>query len=150
MINDKIIFLDIDGVLNSHLTKEPIDLEKVRILREIVESSGAQLVLSSSWKVFNDPEFSGYPQYLYLTECLASENLFLIDHTPDIGARPVEISEWLKHHPNVTSWLSLDDDFSQKDYDSSGLDSKRLLQTCYWTEGLTQEHIPKAIEILRR
>lgn len=89
-----------------------------------------------------------YPQYLYLTECLASENLSLIDQTPDIGARPVEISEWLKNHPNVTSWLSLDDDFSSEEYDQSGLDTKRLLQlqTC---EGLTQEHVPKAIEILR-
>ena len=146
MINNKIIFLNIDGVLNSYSSKEPIDLEKVRILREIVESTDSQLVLSSSWKVFHDPEFAGYSQYLYLTECLASENLSLIDQTPDIGARPVEIYEWLKNHPNVTSWISLDDDFRPKDYDLAGLDSNRLLQTC---SGLTQEHVQKAIEILR-
>lgn len=82
-----------------------------------------------------------YPQYLYLTECLASENLSLIGYRS-------KTTEWLKNHPNVTSWISLDDDFSSEEYDQSGLDTKRLLQlqTC---EGLTQEHVPKAIEILR-
>ena len=53
----KVIFLDIDGVLNNEYSKTRapsgvigIDGDKVKRLRKIVESTGAKLVLTSSWK----------------------------------------------------------------------------------------------------
>lgn len=53
----KVIFLDVDGVLNSQDLFErcgeelvPIDEENIRYLKEIVDATGAQIVLSSSWR----------------------------------------------------------------------------------------------------
>ena len=54
----KIIFLDVDGVLNSQDLLErcgedklvPIDEENIRCLKEIVDETGAEIVLSSSWR----------------------------------------------------------------------------------------------------
>lgn len=147
----KIIFLDIDGVLNTSETKEPIDLNKVKHLSTIVKSTGAKIVLSSSWKILNDPNFPGYAEYLYLTECLASEGLSIIDQTPGpCHNRPREIRQWLEQHPHVLSWVSLDDDFRPDQYTSEGLDSDRLIKTSYSGSyaGLCEDHIAWAIAIL--
>ena len=52
----KIIFLDIDGVLNCQKSQSKcggligIDDKKVKVLRKIVESTNAKIVLCSSWK----------------------------------------------------------------------------------------------------
>lgn len=50
----KIIFLDVDGVLNSstYINKETyhIKQEKVRFLKNIVDHTGANIVLTSTWK----------------------------------------------------------------------------------------------------
>ena len=62
----KVIFLDIDGVLNSdeyiHKARklgfkgieEEIDIEKVELLKKAVEQTGARVVLSSSWRLTNN------------------------------------------------------------------------------------------------
>ena len=56
----KIIFLDIDGVLNCVTTKERIPGSKlllgmedikIRYLKEIVDRTDAKIVLTSTWKV---------------------------------------------------------------------------------------------------
>lgn len=53
----KIIFLDFDGVLNSasycRLHREPgvlLDPTRMALLRRIIETTGAEIVLSTSWK----------------------------------------------------------------------------------------------------
>ena len=61
----KVIFLDIDGVLNTSQTfieidnefiktgkrRIEIDLDRVELLKEIVDATGAVIVLSSSWRL---------------------------------------------------------------------------------------------------
>ena len=58
----KIIFLDIDGVLNSVAYDRSrtaddgnIDESRLVLLRELVEQTGARLVLTSSWRSHWDP-----------------------------------------------------------------------------------------------
>lgn len=50
----RVIFLDIDGELTytgyRNEKTQNIDLEKVALLKEIVETTDAKIVLSSSWK----------------------------------------------------------------------------------------------------
>lgn len=50
----RVIFLDIDGELTytgyRNEKTQDIDLEKVALLKEIVETTDAKIVLSSSWK----------------------------------------------------------------------------------------------------
>ena len=53
----KIIFLDVDGVLNCATTKERVrDLlfvedRKVQLLKELVDETGATIILSSTWRL---------------------------------------------------------------------------------------------------
>ena len=149
-MDNKIIFLDIDGVLNHVNTKEPINLEKVKLLKHIVKSTQSKIVLSSSWRVCNEPNTPQYSQWLYLLDVLSSENLSISDVTPYKGFnRPLEISIWLKSHPEVISWISLDDDFSAEDYEDEGLDPNRLIFTSYFGEGLTLDLAKKAITLLK-
>lgn len=46
----KVIFLDIDGVLNQDNCGAKIEEQFVRRLAHIVEETGAEIVLSSSWR----------------------------------------------------------------------------------------------------
>jgi hypothetical protein len=52
----KVIFLDIDGVLNTTSTTEMfeeytfVEDEKVQLLKQLVTRTGAKIVLSSSWR----------------------------------------------------------------------------------------------------
>ena len=57
----KIIFLDIDGVLTSDMYEESrlekrddnrIDLSRVKLLAELVKSTDAKIVLTSTWRVY--------------------------------------------------------------------------------------------------
>lgn len=49
-----IVFLDVDGVLtySNYKNNETanIDIEKVRLLKEICDKSNAKVVISSSWR----------------------------------------------------------------------------------------------------
>ena len=51
----KAIFLDVDGVLTTFSYHNPdtnhINPEKVQVLRQIVERTGAKIVLTSTWKM---------------------------------------------------------------------------------------------------
>ena len=72
----KIIFLDVDAVLNCATTKERVrDLlfvedRKVQLLKELVDETGATIILSSTWRFgFENPEI--YPELFELENKLA-------------------------------------------------------------------------------
>lgn len=157
----KIIFLDIDGVLNSvdyfEQTKgckgyTEINPEKVKLLKEIVERTGAELVLSSTWRCLaknnSEPE---HPMYTYLTDTLKEYGMKIIDHTPCIGQnRPKEIKAWLDNQQDKdVRFVSLDDDFPEYEYKEFGI-GNCLVRTSFYEKygGLRQEHVEKAVEIL--
>ncbi len=113
-----IIFLDIDGVLNNKSTDEyaptgciGIMDEKVELLRQIIDRTGAKVVLSSDWRFEKDKNTK---DYIYLTNKLNNYNIKIYDVTPDIkwSKRGHEILEWLNVH-KIDGWVVLDDiDFS--------------------------------------
>ena len=159
----KIIFLDIDGVLNSmdyfEQTKDckgytEINPEKAKLLKEIVDRTGAQIVLSSTWRDLaqreNEP---GHPMYTYLTDTLKEYGMEIIDHTPYIGQdRPKEIKAWLDNQQDMTiRFVSLDDDFPKHKYDEVGI-GDCLVRTSFYEKdgGLRKEHVEKTVEILNR
>ena len=87
----KIIFLDIDGVLNCANSNSRcgsyigIDDEKVKALLEIVEQTGAKIVLCSSWKDGWDP-INKQEQYYhanYLDKKLKKGGLYAFAKTKD-------------------------------------------------------------------
>lgn len=110
----KVIFLDIDGVLNSHRSAVafggmPFDVHAhrgrfdeiaIRLIGGIAEVSGAQIVLSSSWR--NDTNWEQIGPAL---------GLAIVDRTPSmLGPRGREIAAWLAAHPEVTAYAIVDDD----------------------------------------
>lgn len=160
----KYIFLDIDGVLNCadwfEECKETdeyteINPEKVRMLKEIVDNTGAEIILSSTWRDLashdGKPE---HPMYTYLVNTLKQFGLSIKDHTPYIqDNRTQEIKEWLEGYAGHREYtfVILDDDFSKKEYEKYGI-GDRLIKTDFYgmNGGLQREHVNRAIKILNK
>lgn len=93
----KVIFLDVDGVLNhckcfqEQGTRMAIDGSCIRCLKEIVDATGAKLVVSSTWRM--------YPNNLDLLKIRLREfNMEVADCTPLewVGSsRSAEIEDWI-------------------------------------------------------
>lgn len=168
---EKVIFLDIDGVLNDdhHVPGTPVIDEKlVSYLALIVCRTNARIVLSSSWKhAWRRFEEAGFvPQSRYdddlveLKEKLDHFDLVIDDITPDSGSgpdsRPQEIRGWLLTHGNVRSFVILDDDdfwtfgWMDSHFVCTQTDTDEVRWPGYvsTTRGLTLEHAKSAIAIL--
>lgn len=149
----KVIFLDIDGVLNNAFLKETIGIivgignKYVKRLRKIVDATGAKIVLTSSWREYKTPEGDDI-HWEYLVRKLAKEGLTIYDVTKDRGDnRGYGILQWYTHR-DVTDWVVLDDE-EFDDYRPYGI-LKHLVKTYYYSPdgGLQDEDVEKAIEIL--
>lgn len=155
----KIIFLDIDGVLNSdkfykdlsqyirwkkakeegksrdeQVALASIDPETVQWVWYIINHTQASLVISSTWR--NDNKLSEKFKYMGLPE--------FIDITPSTiqRHRGTEIQMWLDAHPEVDNYVILDDDTDVLDSQS-----EHFVHVSY-EEGLNEEFANKAINIL--
>ena len=160
-----IIFLDIDGVLNSmpyfNKNKEKGHLEicdyHLQMLAKIYHTCDAKIVLSSSWRELDDEsDIHVYWMYQYLLDELARYDMEIISKTPVIDMnRPLEIKTWLDNREDKENicFVSLDDDFSKEKYDVYGI-GHCLVKTEFFCSdmsegGLQQKHVDKAIEILK-
>lgn len=158
----KVIFLDVDGVLNSigwmkkndgnkHGNFE-INPENVKMLKEIVDKTGAKIVLSSTWRNVDGTDGEPrHPMYDYLVGELRKLGMEIFSRTPLINNdRPKEIKKWLDETSfDIESFISIDDDFSEKDYEKQGV-CNRLIKTQFWDEngGLQRNHVEQAIQLL--
>lgn len=124
----KIIFLDIDGVLNSSRTYNPkhfpyiVEPKPVDRLIETLRQSGAEVVLASTWRF--DP----------IGRLAAKESgIPFIDCLPELPgqSRSAEIRAWLDRHLEVTRYVAVDDE-------DDGLDDVPLFQPDP-NEGLSPE-----------
>jgi len=141
----KVIFLDHDGVIclssnwGSRLKKQqkarkklsqdvmtlPVDArfdnfdkKAIKVLNEILEQTGAKIVVSSDWRIWCSVEEMG--------DYYESQGIIKrpIDFTGNVidqskvtwhrnwdseGTRSLEIQAWLEQHPEVTHWVSVDD-----------------------------------------
>lgn len=106
----RVIFLDIDGVLNAHHnTKEReggfigMDPHLVRLFNRIVHMTRAKVVLSSSWRHDDD--------WRHTMERWGLDVVPFIDRTERSmsGHRGEEIQEWLDRHPFVVEYAIIDD-----------------------------------------
>ena len=139
----KVIFLDIDGVLNDKYCRARV--------REIVRQTDARLVLISSWKKYWKREETTDPDMLYLMRKLKRFGLSIYDKTEESfwANRGEGIHVWLSANEDVTAWVVLDDE-TFPDYEKYGID-KHLVKTKFFYEkdaGLQEEHAEQAIAIL--
>jgi hypothetical protein len=108
----RVIFLDIDGVLNCEKTPNPrkfpyiVDPSLLGRLNRIVSLTGATVVLSSTWRY--DPAGLFSAKYWGIP---------FSDVIPDMPecARRDEILSWLKSRPDVERYVVLDDEDDELD-----------------------------------
>lgn len=157
----KLIFLDVDGVLNCHSTKDRcgqyigIEDSKVKLLKEIVDWTNAKLVLVSTWKEwwFKEDRLKDRQDDLatYLDEKLAKQGLVIYDKTNDYnsinrGKGILRYIELLEERGNfVDKFVILDDETF--DYLKSKT-TKYLVRTSFDKNGLEKKHVRKVIEKL--
>jgi len=111
-----VIFLDVDGVLNTtHSSMWTISKKKLKLLRRLVETTGAEIVVSSTWRVPRWTAIDNKQPLDVLRKKLFYSKMKIFDKTPiiyDKGCavdRGIEIDQWLKDHPEVTNYVILDD-----------------------------------------
>lgn len=154
----KVIFLDIDGVLNTPSSESRcgeyigIDDDKTKMLAEIVKRTNAEIVLVSTWKKYwrKEEKLKPLQDYsaTYLDEKLKKFGIKATDKTKDKSdgkylSRGEGILEYIERN-KVEKCVILDD--FQFDYD--GCDLTDYLIKTKQTEGLTKAQAEKACEIL--
>ena len=167
----KAIFLDIDGVLNGDYLytlpyrQQPrcqgylgIGAAHVKLLAWIMEMSidefteRPKIILTSSWKYdYDDYMKDGYHNRIgkYLREHLRKFGIAIYETTtkyePTHYQRGNGIRNYLKEHPEITSYAILDDEYF-RDYSGDDI-VKHLVKTDYM-QGLTVDKAIEAICIL--
>ncbi len=155
----KILFLDIDGVLNCKYTEERfagyvfVSDDKIRLLKKIIEATDAKIVLSSSWRegwFYKDHVAHATSTELDLFEALWDKllefDIELFDYTAELGHRGLEIDAWLKGcAEEIEAYVILDD------MDESELvpHSSHIVQTDF-SLGLTEKDVIIVIEMLNK
>lgn len=166
------IFIDIDGVLNSlefhnrdRSKKKLFDRECVQRLAEIVREYNCLVVLASTWIVLNTKEKvdrytrqedgakSSSAMYFKLLNELQSVGIGLYDQIEDEHIRPIGINDWLIENIEIVkNYVIIDDDYRFNDYVSigNGLEN-HLVSTEYFCDvpgGIQNEHMVKIMGIL--
>lgn len=156
----KLIFLDVDGVLNHDKSRarcgcvKGIDKDKVERLAKIINETGAKIVLSSTWKTGLDTELNPTDKYgKYLLKYLWEYGkIKIFDKTGDYSPwdRGTEIITWFEEHKDfkVGTWIVIDDEIFD-DYRRMGI-LPRLVKTSWYDNGLQDEHVERAIELLNK
>ena len=167
--NNKIIFLDFDGVLNTEYHQRLLqyegkpwqdkhgaffDPEAVAQLQRIEDATHADIVIESSWKylgleaiqkMWKDRQLPG--QVIDVTPSATSESALLSDDfsTSTLHCKGAEIALWLCYHATQdTQYVIIDDEYVI-------LDSQQpyfILTNPY--DGITENLATRAINILNR
>ena len=152
-LNDmkRIIFLDIDGVLNVY----PQGRDKYGStfhthfednLHELIEKTGAEIVISSTWR------YSGLKvmQNMWRDRGLAGKVIDITCRVPE-GVRGDEIEDWLQNN-QVDSYVIIDDDDDmlpeQMPFFVKTSENHDHIDKVDFGYGLTKECTAKAISIL--
>lgn len=145
-LETKIIFLDVDGVLNCVNSKKNdpndihiLDPSILNRLQKVIKQTNAKVVISSSWR--------DVPHALEkLRKALAKYGIEYIGCTKSLdfkSSRTHEIKYWLainQNRLNVTNWIAIDDL-------PLDLDKNHFIQTKI-EYGLTNHHINQCVNLL--
>lgn len=170
----KIIFLDIDGVLNTtntfRLRKEEykktgkyrlaIDEYRVGYLKRIIDECDAKIVLTSAWrrdfikkgdKIIPVEENAQKLQELFLKYGIEIYDIVSVDSADK--KREQQIKEWLEKRDDIENYIIIDDELcAYKDL------ADRVIKTKFMNSnvldenglGLSENHIETAINLLNK
>lgn len=164
----KVIFLDIDGVLNykswrdhqlnySMKNIEPVDPQKVKLISKIIKKTKAKVVFSSSWRFImkpDNPQYNNKKSRVYKVKRLFNKyNIKIADVTgcdfvsPDkkLFGRGCEIQTYLDNHPEIYNYAIIDDAAAEL---QNFIDSPHMFLTSYEDEGITEKQCDEIIGFL--
>lgn len=151
----KVIFLDVDGVLNCRNTRDMcmgfvgIEDRLVKKLQKIVNATNAKIVLVSTWRYYwEQSNKEGQDEMgTYLDKKLSKQGLYILDKTDPhcLFARGRGIHEWL-NGKYVDGFVILDDE--AHDYKEVKLEGHWVQTFDVVDGGITDEDVEKAIKIL--
>ena len=148
----KIIFLDIDGVLNSRRFDngcnrkegEFIDITRLKLIKELVDKTDAEIVLSTSWRVEWDKDEEHCTDIgKQINKLFESCGLKIYDKTSFLGDRKQEIECYANGH-GVNEFVIVDDNV----FGWGELSSKFIKTNPIFGLGFEQEHLEQALKIL--
>ncbi len=149
----KVIFLDVDGVLNSdkffdnNIDNSYIDEKTVRLVKKAVEETGAKVVVSSSFR---------YKRSFGKVQEILLRNGIIFDKTPFLdNERGKEIKQWIAENSEelndgleIEDYVVLDDDIFD-DFDEeilSHLIKMEENEVRGFGKGLQEKDVDKIIE----
>lgn len=151
----KLVFLDVDGVLNSEQyvheignewDDNQIDPKAVARLNRLTDETDALIVVSSSWRL------GVTIQHLRNTLAFHGVKGYVLGATKYLGSdRANEIWDWIdsaKKKSYIDSFVILDDDRLELRRDQSDPVLDLHFVRTSWLDGLQDHHIEKAIKIL--
>lgn len=152
----KIIFLDIDGVLNSvrydrqrTIDQGNIDETRLQLIKKLVDATEARIVLTSSWRKHWEKDISKRDAIgRDINEVFAKYHLTIYDKTECLpnNDRAEEIRKWLKLQGNIEAFVIFDDIAFGWGNDLQ----EHLIKTNPRIGfGLEEKHIQEAIELLK-
>jgi hypothetical protein len=145
----KVLFLDIDGVVLSGRelwathNNRYLPPEKIALVREVCDRTGAIVVVSSTWR-FSD-ETADQLRHAGLRLHRDWRTPHKLDRIGSIimgQQRGNEIQRWLNRHPGVTEYAIVDDDSDMLDDQRA-----RFVQTPFET-GIERDHAERLVTIL--
>ena len=145
---NRVLFLDVDGVLNNGSWAARMYEQGVRTYRDdllyepsleqlkrIINTTGALIVVSSAWRQIP-------ASYQHLLDWLKKYGLEAYDKTPYVGSiRGDDITAWFTRHPGKWQYVILDDD------DDMDCHMDHLVRTDFET-GLSEHDADRCIDIL--
>jgi hypothetical protein len=175
MVSRLVIMVDVDGVLepfrikvltnkntqssdwNPDMLREygvelNVDRDCVRRLNKLTDTTGAEIVISSSWRLGNEEYWEAFKKALIIWGVRGH----IIDRTPHLVyylnqkgeyiqalTRGQEIEAWILAHPEIENFVALDDypDLSPVEENSVHIDNKL---------GIQDNDLDAAISILKK
>lgn len=161
----KVIFLDIDGVLNSNFWNDThqreisdgtlIDEEKIILLGQLVRNTNAKVILHSGWKFWFDSNVKPLCREAErLINMLEKEGIYVNGVTPDHTTEEIrrnnkfslvkasEILAWISQHNDIEKWIVIDDlDLHNKEIEKHQIFTDASI-------GLTAENVREAERLL--
>lgn len=145
----KVLFLDIDGVVNSKAFAKRIyeqqgygglmgiDPVPARLVKRIIQDTGCKVVLSSTWRLWESSRAEVRRDVCEFIDCTIDMQA---GAKRGVVERGLEVQEWLSRHPHVKQYAILDDD-------ADFLPGQWLFKTSFDT-GLTEDIAQAVIDHL--
>lgn len=138
---EKVVFLDIDGVLNSESGEDMriLDPKAVALLKKLIEKHRAVIVVSSVWRKLDWPN-----RIIKAFKKAGWEQPPIVDRTPILcSLRGEEIKLWLSQN-DVEVFVIIDDDTDMLP------EQLNNFIRCHTDYGLTKKQIEAADRIFNR